>query len=140
MAQSEYLCLERGLRAKPPEEHPPDQVEQVPHRAFITRFGPSRQADGICDSDRKSALILNITTGPGGRFIPSEHDPKIAAPGTSLMVPEKRVEHISVLRPEICTLDLNTMTFGKQVVINTPPNVRRMAKVIREAGVKPEIE
>ena len=30
MAQSEYLCLERRLRAKPPEEHPPDQVEQVP--------------------------------------------------------------------------------------------------------------
>jgi uncharacterized protein (DUF849 family) len=89
---------------------------------------------------RNPALILNITTGPGGRFIPSEHDPKIAAPGTSLMVPEKRVEHISVLRPEICTLDLNTMTFGKQVVINTPPNVRRMVKVIREAGVKPEIE
>ena len=35
MAQSEYLCLERRLRAKPPEEHPPDQAEQVPHRAFI---------------------------------------------------------------------------------------------------------
>ena len=56
------------------------------------------------------------------------------------MVPEKRVEHISALRPEICTLDLNTMTFGKEVVINTPPNVRRMAKIIREAGVKPEVE
>ena len=51
MAQSEYLCLERRLRAKPPEEHPPDQVEQVTHRTFITRFGPSRQADGIYDSD-----------------------------------------------------------------------------------------
>src|SRR3954451_9051627 len=51
MAQSEYLCLERSLRPKQPEEHPPDQVEQVPHRAFIARFGPSRQADGICDSD-----------------------------------------------------------------------------------------
>src|SRR6476619_6242443 len=50
MAQSEYLCLERRLRAKPPEEHPPDQAEQVPHRAFIARFGRSRQADGICGS------------------------------------------------------------------------------------------
>src|SRR4051794_9571328 len=90
--------------------------------------------------NKNPSLILNITTGPGGRFVPSEHDPKIAAEGTSLMVPEKRVEHISVLRPEICTLDLNTMTFGKQVVINTPPNVRRMAKVIRDVGVKPEIE
>ena len=52
MAQREYLCLERGLRAKPPEEHPPDQAEQVLHRAFIAQFGPSRQADGIYDSDR----------------------------------------------------------------------------------------
>jgi uncharacterized protein (DUF849 family) len=89
---------------------------------------------------KNTSLVLNITTGPGGRFAPSELDPKIAGPGTNLMVPEKRVEHISALRPEICTLDLNTMTFGKEVVINTPPNVRRMAKVIREAGVKLEIE
>ena len=29
---------------------------------------------------------------------------------------------------------------GGQVVINTPANVRRMARVIREAGVLPEIE
>src|SRR3954452_10950805 len=56
MALSEYLRLERGLRAKQPEEHPPDQAEQVPHRAFITRFGPSRQADGICDSDSSTSF------------------------------------------------------------------------------------
>jgi len=68
---------------------------------------------------RNPELILNITT---------------------LMLPEKRVEHIAVLRPDICTLDLNTMNSGREVVINTPPNVRRMAKVIAEAGVKPEIE
>ena len=56
------------------------------------------------------------------------------------MAPEKRVEHIVALRPDICTLDLNTMNSGKEVVINTPGNVRRMAKVIDDAGVKPEIE
>ena len=32
------------------------------------------------------------------------------------------------------------MTFGREVVINTPDNIRRMAKVIRAAGVRPEIE
>src|SRR6201981_826786 len=85
-------------------------------------------------------LILTITTGPGGRFVPSASDPKIAAEGTTLMVPEKRVEHIAVLRPDICTLDVNTMNSGKEVVINTPSNVRRMAKVIAEVGVKTEIE
>jgi uncharacterized protein (DUF849 family) len=89
---------------------------------------------------RNPELILNITTGPGGRFVPSADDPKVAAEGTTLMLPEKRVEHIAVLRPDICTLDLNTMNSGRDVVINTPPNVRRMAKIIAEVGVKPEIE
>jgi 3-dehydrocarnitine:acetyl-CoA trimethylamine transferase len=89
---------------------------------------------------RNPELILNITTGPGGRFVPSQDDPKVAAKGTTLMVPEKRVEHVAALRPDICTLDLNTMNSGREVVINTPGNVRRMAKVIVEAGVKPEIE
>jgi len=89
---------------------------------------------------RNTQLILNLTTGPGGRFVPSPDDPKVAAPGTTLVVPEKRVEHVAILKPDICTLDLNTMNSGKEVVINTPANVRRMAKVIAEAEVKPEIE
>ncbi len=89
---------------------------------------------------RNTDLILNITTGPGGRYVPSDDDPAVAGPGTTLMHPEKRVAHIAALRPDICTLDLNTMNSGDQVVINTPGNVRRMARVIREAGVKPEIE
>lgn len=89
---------------------------------------------------RNAQLVLNITTGPGGRFVPSPDEPRVAGPGTTLMVPEKRVEHIAVLRPDICTLDLNTMNSGAEVVINTPANVRRMAKVMRDAGVRPEIE
>lgn len=85
-------------------------------------------------------LIINLTTGPGGRFVPSEQDPKVAGPGTTLMLPEERVAHVAALRPDICTLDLNTMNSGGEVVINTPANVRRMARVIAEAGVRPEIE
>src|ERR1700750_3491629 len=72
-------------------------------------------------------MIINLTTGPGGRFVPSEEDPKVAGPGTTLMQPEKRVEHIELIKPEICTLDLNTMNSGGEVVINTPRNVRIMA-------------
>ena len=89
---------------------------------------------------QNTQLILNITTGPGGRFVPSHDEPRLAAPGTTLMAPEKRVAHIETLRPEICTIDLNTMNSGGEVVINTPGNVRRMAKVMRDAGVKPEVE
>ncbi len=89
---------------------------------------------------KNTQLVLNLTTGPGGRFVPSHDDPKVAGPGTTLLPPEKRVEHVEKLKPDICTLDLNTMNSGGQVVINTPANVRRMAKVINAAGVKPEIE
>lgn len=85
-------------------------------------------------------VVLNLTTGPGGRFAPDADDPKIAGPGTTLMRPEDRVAHIALLKPDICSLDLNTMNSGKQVVINTPPNLRRMAAVIRAAGVRPELE
>lgn len=89
---------------------------------------------------RRADLVINLTTGPGGRFVPSDDDPQVAAPGSNLMVPERRVAHIAALKPDICSLDLNTMNSGDQVVINTPKNVRRMAKVIREAGAVPELE
>lgn len=90
--------------------------------------------------DKNDALILNLTTGPGGRYVPSLEDPAVAGEGTTLLPPEKRVEHIVALRPEICTLDFNTMNSGGQVVINTPRNVGVMAEIIRDAGVKPELE
>ena len=85
-------------------------------------------------------LIINLTTGPGGRFVPSDDDPKVAAPATMLTTPEIRTEHVVALRPEICSLDLNTMWFGGGAVINSPRNVRIMAGRIRAAGVKPDLE
>jgi uncharacterized protein (DUF849 family) len=89
---------------------------------------------------RNTALILNLTTGPGGRFQPGDEDPAKPGPRTNFLPPHKRVEHIVALKPEIATLDLNTMTFGQEVVINIPPNVRKMATAIYDSGVKPEIE
>jgi uncharacterized protein (DUF849 family) len=85
-------------------------------------------------------VIVNLTTGEGGRFSPSDSDPRIAAEGTTLSRPELRVAHIVELRPEMCSLDFNTMVSGKNVVINTPRNVRLMAEAIVAAGSKPELE
>jgi len=85
-------------------------------------------------------LIINLTTGPGGRYVPSEADPKIHAPGTTLLPPLERVKHVVELKPDVCSLDLNTMNSGPDVVINTPANVRKMAKAINDAGVLPELE
>lgn len=85
-------------------------------------------------------VVINLTTGPGGRFVPGEDDPRIAGPGTTLLAPEKRIEHIALLKPDIATLDLNTMNSGEQVVINTRRNTAIMARAIRAAGVLPEVE
>lgn len=89
---------------------------------------------------KSDALILNLTTGPGGRYVPSEDDPAVAGEGTTLLRPEDRVTHIEKLRPDICTLDFNTMNSGGQVVINTPKNVSIMAERIAASGVLPELE
>jgi len=90
--------------------------------------------------DKNSDLIINLTTGPGGRFVPSKDDPKVAGPGTSAMHPLKRVEHIVELKPDIATLDLNTMWSGAAAVINPPENVTLMANEIQKAGAKAELE
>jgi uncharacterized protein (DUF849 family) len=89
---------------------------------------------------KNRALVINLTTGPGGRFVPGDPDPRVAGPGTTLLPPLERVRHIELLKPDICSLDLNTMNSGGQVVINTPKNVRIMAQAMRAAGVLPELE
>ena len=90
--------------------------------------------------DSGSDLIINLTTGEGGRFVPSEDEPRVAGPGTTLVHPLERVAHVVALKPDICSLDFNTMNSGGQIVINTPANVRKMAAAIIDAGVKPELE
>ena len=96
----------------------------------------------IVDRIRQSGspIIVNLSTGEGGRFVPDADQPWVAAPGTTLMPPDDRVAHVAALRPEMCTLDLNTMFSGSAVVINTPDAIARMAKTIRAAGTLPEIE
>jgi uncharacterized protein (DUF849 family) len=85
-------------------------------------------------------LLINLTTGPGGRFLPGDDEPARAAPGTKLTTGEIRTEHVVELKPDICSLDLNTMWFGGGAVINSPHSIRIMAERIYAAGVKPELE
>lgn len=89
---------------------------------------------------KNKTLVINVTTGPGGRFVPQEAEPKLYAEGTTLCHPLRRVEHVAALKPDICSLDLNTMNSGQQVVINTPGNVRKMAAVMNQADTRPELE
>ncbi|MBT7582464.1 MAG: 3-keto-5-aminohexanoate cleavage protein, partial [Kordiimonadaceae bacterium] len=41
--------------------------------------------------EKNTDVILNLTTGEGGRFVPGKEDPKIAAENSTLCRPELRV-------------------------------------------------
>lgn len=90
--------------------------------------------------EKNTDIVLNLTTGEGGRFIPSDDNPQLAAAGSTLCAPEKRVSHVEELKPDVCTLDFNTMWSGQASVINSPRNLEIMAERIYAAGVKPEVE
>ncbi|HEX2216797.1 MAG TPA: 3-keto-5-aminohexanoate cleavage protein [Xanthobacteraceae bacterium] len=96
----------------------------------------------VVERIRSSAIdvIINLTTGPGANYIPSEDNPAVGGPGTTLSRPETRVAHIQELRPEICTLDCATLSFGERTFLNAPAHLRVMARLIREAGTIPELE
>lgn len=86
-------------------------------------------------------VILNLTTGLGSGFYPKNPLlPLEAGPETHIWTPEKRVEHVLKLRPEICTLDLVTAQVFGGIVISTEQVLTRMATLVRAAGVRPEIE
>lgn len=90
--------------------------------------------------DSGSDILINLTTGYGARYIPSDEDPRIGGPGTTLATPEMRMRQIQECRPDICTLDVGTLNFGEQIFMGFPKHIRVMAKIAQEIGVKPEIE
>ena len=96
----------------------------------------------VVDRIRQSGtdVVINLTTGPGGRFSPDPTDPMKPGAGTTLRTPRQRVQHVLDLRPEICSLDMGSMNMGANVFVNTPPILEAMATDIREAGVMPELE
>ena len=85
-------------------------------------------------------VIINLTSGGGGDWIPSEEDPTVGGPGTDMQTPEERHEPIGELLPEICTLDCGSLNFGDQIYISPTDWLRKQAKLIQQCGVKPELE
>lgn len=87
-------------------------------------------------------VIINLTAGMGGDWIPSDDDPSMPGPGTDMVGPEERLAHVIECVPDICSLDCGTMVFGNgnDLYLNTPAYLRIMAKIVQELGVKPELE
>ena len=87
-----------------------------------------------------SDVLINLTTGPGARFVPDEENPQKPGPGTTMKLPAERVRHVVELKPDICSLDMGSMNMGPHVFVNTPTHLQAMAVAIRDTGVLPELE
>ena len=96
--------------------------------------------DKVRSSD--TDVVINLTAGMGGDWVPDENNPAMPGPGTDMINAEERLAHVIALKPEICSLDCGTMNFGNgnEIYISTPAYLRQMASIVQELGVKPELE
>lgn len=53
---------------------------------------------------------------------------------------EKRIRPIIELKPEMCSLNINSMNFGDEIFLNDPKDVEKLATEIKKIGVVPEVE
>lgn len=87
-------------------------------------------------------LVINLTTGPGAFFALGNPVLHRGDDRRSKLFPARmRTQHLFEARPEICSIDFNTMhQAGDGVRINHRSVLREMLTLIKEAGVKPELE
>jgi len=96
----------------------------------------------IRDSD--TDVVINLTAGMGGDLVLGSPDAPLPLDdqGTDMAGAIERMEHVANCLPEICTLDCGTMNFAEAdyVMVNTPGMLRSMAGIIKDLGVRTEIE
>ena len=90
-------------------------------------------------------VVINLTAGMGGDLVlgGDENVLPLNPEGTDMAGATERLDHVTKLLPEICTLDCGTMNFasgGDYIMTNTPSVLRKMAKIVQELGVRPELE
>lgn len=90
-------------------------------------------------------VVINLTAGMGGDLVlgGDENVLPLNPDGTDMAGATERLDHVSKLLPEICTLDCGTMNFasgGDYIMTNTPSVLRKMARIVQELGVRPELE
>jgi uncharacterized protein (DUF849 family) len=89
-------------------------------------------------------VVINLTAGMGGDLVTgsAESPLPLDEKGTDMAGATERMEHVARCLPEICTLDCGTMNFAEAdyVMVNTPGMLRAMAQIIRDLGVRAEIE
>ncbi|MDE5446775.1 3-keto-5-aminohexanoate cleavage protein [Bradyrhizobium sp. CSA207] len=90
--------------------------------------------------DASTDVIINLTCGMDGELVLDSVDPIKIGTATTLKNPMGRCLHTVKLQPELSSLDCGTMAFGEQIFVARMSDLRELAKLMREAGVKPELE
>ena len=95
--------------------------------------------------ESKVDVLINLTCGMGGYiFIGKEGLKDTPAAGTDFVTQRERMRHVieGRYRPDIATLDCGTLNFGdgNRAYISTPDYCREGAGILRELGVKVELE
>jgi len=100
----------------------------------------------IVDRIRSSGvdIVINLTCGHGGFFLPDPEDEGRNLPGGDVASPAERVRHLEECLPEIASLDISTgnQVEGKVefVYLNTTRTLRVLARRFQELRIKPELE
>ena len=90
--------------------------------------------------DAATDVIINLTCGMDGELVLDSVDPLTIGRGTTLQSSRVRSLHAIKLQPELSTLDCGTMAFGEHIYVARMSDLREIATLMREAGVKPELE
>lgn len=90
--------------------------------------------------DSETDVVINITSGGGGDFIPSLKTPAAGGAGTHIQTPAERHEPVGELLPEMCTLDCGSVNFGDMIYMSPTEWLREQASLVKKSGVKPELE
>jgi len=109
----------------------------------------SRRVDLYCEVTERiresdTDVVINLTAGMGGDLVLGS--PEAPLPlnkaATDMASATERMQHVAECLPEICTLDCGTMNFAEAdyVMTNTPGMLRAMGKIIRDLGVRTEVE
>jgi uncharacterized protein (DUF849 family) len=94
----------------------------------------ARIRDSGCD------VILNLTTGAGAMFYPSEDNPRQAAPESTLATTDERIKQVEECRPEMASLPMGSLNKGAAVYLNSERYILECVARFREARVKPELD
>jgi uncharacterized protein (DUF849 family) len=94
-------------------------------------------------------VIVNLTCGMGGYIVVGDKGlADTPAPGSDFCSQEDRMRHVIDLcnegkyRPDIATLDCGSLNFGdgNRAYISTPNYLRKGAQILKDLGVKAELE